>query len=86
MSEPRTLCQALGCGTGPDRRPAEPAQAGAASPLAPGPAAVDACRACPAASRSLLPVLLPVLLLLALVLAVAGVVVYRKARRPAWRR
>lgn len=30
--------------------------------------------------------LLPVLLLLALVLAVAGVVVYRKARRPAWRR
>ncbi|XP_036078536.1 disintegrin and metalloproteinase domain-containing protein 8 isoform X1 [Rousettus aegyptiacus] len=39
-----------------------------------------------AASRSLLPVLLPVLLLLALVLAVAGVVVYRKARRPAWRR
>lgn len=30
--------------------------------------------------------LLPVLLLLALVLAVAGVVVYRKAQRPAWRR
>lgn len=40
---------------------------------------------CPTASGSLpMGVLLPMLLLGVLVLAVAGVVIYRKAGRPAW--